>query len=93
MTLTTISYFLDKPWEIYKFEKFPPNFWDQRRNIVQLLDGLGKRLHFQKLDDWFTVTKESLYDVPEAEIVSRFGLVHLLEKGYNSHDWSQFYQR
>lgn len=93
MILTTFSYFVDQPWEVYKFEKFPPNFWDDQNNILQLLEGIGKRLHIRKLDDWFTVTREALYDIPESEIISRYGLVHLLEKGYSSHDWSRFYQR
>lgn len=42
-------------WKEWMFNRLPQGFWDDLQNCRRYMQWLGRRLHYQQLDDWYRV--------------------------------------
>jgi hypothetical protein len=50
--------FPEHRWLAWKFGRTPRNFWEKRENRVRYLRWLGGELGFQRMADWYTLTRD-----------------------------------
>lgn len=62
-------------WIPWRFGYTPRGFWNKQENHRKFFDWLGKQLGYEKMDDWYNVTKEDIH---------KHGGVGLLNQYYNS---------
>ena len=43
-------------WNQFKFKQVLPGFWNNSKNIKDVLDVVGKKLGVNELNDWYNVS-------------------------------------
>lgn len=49
-------------WHIWKFKNPPSGFWKQTDNRKKYFDWLGKHLGYNKMEDWYGISGDSILD-------------------------------
>src|SRR5438128_464072 len=61
--LTMLRHFYPQhEWLPWKFASVPKGFWDHKSNRRQFFDWLGKELHCSKMEDWYKLKQEQIYN-------------------------------
>eukprot|EP01114_Cavostelium_apophysatum_P021400 TRINITY_DN7453_c0_g1_i1.p1 TRINITY_DN7453_c0_g1~~TRINITY_DN7453_c0_g1_i1.p1 ORF type:complete len:488 (-),score=137.23 TRINITY_DN7453_c0_g1_i1:47-1510(-) len=49
-------------WKMWKFEKAPAGFWDDKRNQREFMDDLASALELNSREDWYRVTVKQVHE-------------------------------
>lgn len=51
-----VAIYPEYSWKIYKFEKVPNNFWEDKENVMEAIDCIKKELGIKTKEDWQRVS-------------------------------------
>ncbi len=55
-----MTHFPDHPWEEWRFVHTPTGFWSKRKNRRRYLEWLGKKLGFERPEDWYRIRSRDI---------------------------------
>jgi len=85
--------FPNHEWEVWKFSKPPPGFWDsaQQKQDLEVLSSLLKqiasKLNVVTLEDWYRVSKTAMGITAFSRLRKFGGLKTALALVYPEHEW------
>jgi hypothetical protein len=81
------------PW-LFKQQNLPNGYWDQKDNQKQFMNWLGKELGFQKMDDWYKLTRENIKFNGGTGLFERHGSsrLTLLQSTFSEHKWQRKFE-
>jgi len=59
-------------WIHWRFSGLPKGYWDEKSNQKEYIDWLGRKLGFQKTEDWYRVKRRDFMDNGGSILLSRF---------------------
>jgi hypothetical protein len=75
-------------WDPTKFSRTPQGHWSSLPNQKEFLDGIGKKLGVQTLDDWYKFSSTEVYNItPFIKSHYRGSLLECLRNLYPEHNW------
>lgn len=91
MSLALTTLFPEHAWEPWKFNRVPPNFWDDPKSRKQFLESFAE---FQSIkvwpDDWYSVSLEAVRNYGGHQLLSKYyqdSLIAALQDLYPQYDW------
>jgi hypothetical protein len=92
-------------WLPWKFQKSPPNYWNDVKNQRKFLEWAAKQLNITELNDWHNVTNNVTFNLKTSHfdqiqdfiaigggyLLKKYSsLLRLLASVYPTHDWTEY---
>ncbi len=78
----------DHPWEVWKFQAVPKGFWKDKKNLVQMVENVGKTFKIKRLEEWYRVSVDMIQEQTSLTgLYAAGGLLRVLPLVYPQHEW------
>lgn len=55
-----MSIFPEFPFQIFKFESVPKDYWSKVKHQRQFMDDIGKKLGIKNYSDWYSISSQTI---------------------------------
>eukprot|EP01114_Cavostelium_apophysatum_P017176 TRINITY_DN5039_c0_g1_i2.p1 TRINITY_DN5039_c0_g1~~TRINITY_DN5039_c0_g1_i2.p1 ORF type:complete len:696 (+),score=154.40 TRINITY_DN5039_c0_g1_i2:15-2102(+) len=73
LSRAVMSTYPEHDWKGYKFHRIPLNYWNDKENQRSFFADLGKKLNFQRWEDWYQISKQEIVEFGGASLLSHYG--------------------
>eukprot|EP01114_Cavostelium_apophysatum_P021582 TRINITY_DN7577_c0_g1_i1.p1 TRINITY_DN7577_c0_g1~~TRINITY_DN7577_c0_g1_i1.p1 ORF type:complete len:631 (-),score=127.68 TRINITY_DN7577_c0_g1_i1:279-2171(-) len=84
--------YTEHEWNKLRFNQAPEGYWNSKHRQMQFLERLGKHLNFEKIDDWYQISREQIEEFGGAGLLQYYNgsPVALVTSLIPDHDWKMW---